>query len=89
MNTNIIKQKNFKPINFNLQHVDLCFNLNNLKTHITNTMHFTNVSGDIYLNGIDIELISISLNNKILTPIEYVYDSSKIIIPKAPKKSII
>ena len=89
MNTNIIKQKNFKPINFNLQHVDLCFNLNNLKTHVTNTMHFTNVSGDIYLNGIDIKLISISLNNKILTPIEYVYDSSKIIIPKAPKKSII
>jgi len=89
MNTNIIKQKDFKPINFNLQHVDLCFNLNNLKTCITNTMNFTDVSGDIYLNGIDIELISISLNNKILTPTEYIYDSSKIIIPKPPKKSII
>ena len=89
MNTNIIKQNSFKPINFNLQHVNLCFNLNNLKTRVTNTMIFTNVLGDIYLDGIGIDLISISLNNKILTPAEYIYDSSKIIIPKAPKKSTI
>ena len=89
MNTNIIKQNSFKPINFNLQHVDLCFNLNSLKTRVTNTMIFTNVLGDIYLDGIGIDLISISLNNKILTPAEYIYDSSKIIIPKVPKKSTI
>jgi hypothetical protein len=81
MNTNIIKQNSFKPINFNLQHVDLRFNLNSLKTRVTNTMIFTNVLGDIYLDGIGIDLISISLNNKILTPAEYIYDSSKIIIP--------
>ena len=69
MNTNIIKQKHFKPINFNLQHVDLCFYLNPIKTHVINTMLFTNVIGDILLNGIGIELISISLNGKTLKPI--------------------
>ena len=89
MNTNIIKQKHFKPINFNLQHVDLCFYLNPIKTHVINTMLFTNVIGDILLNGIGIELISISLNGKTLKPIEYIHDNYKIIIPKAPKKSTI
>ena len=89
MNTNIIKQKNYKPINFNLQHVNLCFYLNPIKTHVTNTMLFINVIGDILLNGIGIELISITLNGKTLKPIEYIHDNSKIIIPKAPKKSTI
>ena len=89
MNTNIIKQKHFKPINFNLQHVDLCFYLNPIKTHVINTMLFKNVIGDILLNGIGIELISISLNGKTLKPIEYIHDNYKIIIPKAPKKSTI
>ena len=89
MNTNIIKQKNYKPISFNLHKVDLCFNLNMLKTSVSNTMYFTDVSGDIHLNGIGIELISISLNDRFLKPLEYIHDNSKIIIPKAPKKSTI
>ena len=55
MNTNIIKQNSLKPINFNLQHVDLRFNLNSLKTRVTNTIIFTNVLGDIYLDGISID----------------------------------
>ena len=55
MNTNIIKQNSFKPINFNLQHVDLCFNLNSLKTCVTNIMIFTTMLGDIYLDGISID----------------------------------
>jgi hypothetical protein len=55
MNTNIIKQNSFKPINFNLQHVDLCFNLNSLKTRVTNIMIFTTVLGDIYLDEISID----------------------------------
>ena len=89
MIVNIIKQKHFKPINFNLQHVDLCFYLNPIKTHVINTMLFTNVIGDILLNGIGIELISISLNGKTLKPIFDSIQNSKIIIPKAPKKSTI
>ena len=44
---------------------------------------------DIHLNGIGIELISISLNDRLLKPLEYIHDNSKIIIPKAPKKSTI
>ena len=62
MNSKIIKQRDYKAPNFVLQAVNLDFLLNNNNTYVKNRMKFTNIIGDICLDGIDLELISISLN---------------------------
>ena len=66
MNSKIIKQRDYKAPNFVLQAVNLDFFLKENNTYVKNRMKFTNIIGDICLDGIDIELISISLNKKIL-----------------------
>ena len=71
MNSKIIKQRDYKAPNFVLQAVNLDFILNKNNTYVKNRMKFTNIIGDICLNGIDLKLISISLNKKILQPKEY------------------
>ena len=68
MNSKIIKQRDYKAPNFVLQAVNLDFFLKENNTYVKNRMKFTNIIGDICLDGIDLELISISLNKKILKP---------------------
>ena len=64
MNSKIIKQRDYKAPNFVLQAVNLDFILKKNNTYVKNRMKFTNIIGDICLNGIDLKLISISLNKK-------------------------
>ena len=87
MNKKIIKQSDYQTVNFNLKEVKLHFKLNETHTCITNIMTFNKVYGDIHLDGIDIELVSIAVNNKLLKPSDYKYDDTKIIISNAPKDS--
>ena len=54
-----------------------------------NRMKFTNIIGDICLDGIDLELISISLNKKILKPKEYKQKEKEIVIFSPPKNCTI
>ena len=76
MNKKIIKQSDYQTVNFNLKEVKLHFKLNETHTCITNIMTFNKVYGDIYLDGIDIELVSIAVNNKLLKPSDYKYDDT-------------
>ena len=69
MNSKIIKQRDYKAVNFVLQDVNLEFILDDINTSVINKMKFTNVKGEICLDGIDLELISISINDKISSDI--------------------
>ena len=89
MNSKIIKQRDYKAPNFVLQAVNLDFILNKNNTYVKNRMKFTNIIGDICLNGIDLELISISLNKKILQPKEYIKKEKEIVIFAPPKNCTI
>lgn len=89
MNTKIIKQSNYKTVNFILQDVNLHFNLNETETSVINTMKFTNVVGKIHLDGINIKLVSISLNKKILSYSDYIHNDKQITILNPPRNCII
>ena len=89
MNSKIIKQSDYKAANFVLQDVNLEFILNSRNTTVTNTMRFINTSGDIILDGVEVELISISLNNKKLNSREYKQNKKQITIFSPPKISTI
>ena len=89
MNSKIIKQRDYKAPNFVLQAVNLDFFLKENNTYVKNRMKFTNIIGDICLDGIDLELISISLNKKILNPKEYIKKEKEIVIFSPPKNCTI
>ena len=89
MNSKIIKQRDYKAPNFVLQAVNLDFLLKKNNTYVKNRMKFTNIIGDICLDGIDLELISISLNKKILKPKEYIKKEKEIVIFSPPKNCTI
>ena len=89
MNSKIIKQRDYKAPNFVLQAVNLDFFLKENNTYVKNIMKFTNIIGDICLDGIDLELISISLNKKILKPKEYIKKEKEIVIFSPPKNCTI
>ena len=89
MNSKITKQSDYKAANFVLQDVNLEFILNSRNTTVTNTMRFINTSGDIILDGVEVELISISLNNKKLNSREYKQNKKQITIFSPPKISTI
>ena len=89
MNSKIIKQRDYKAPNFVLQAVNLDFFLKENNTYVKNRMKFNNIIGDICLDGIDLELISISLNKKILNPKEYIKKEKEIVIFSPPKNCTI
>ena len=89
MNSKIIKQRDYKAPNFVLQAVNLDFFLKENNTYVKNRMKFNNIIGDICLDGIDLELISISLNKKILKPKEYIKKEKEIVIFSPPKNCTI
>jgi aminopeptidase N len=89
MNSKITKQSDYKAANFVLQDVNLEFILNSRNTTVTNTMRFINTSGDIILDGVEVELISIFLNNKKLNSREYKQNKKQITIFSPPKISTI
>ena len=89
MNSKIIKQRDYKAPNFVLQTVNLDFILRDNNTYVKNKMKFTNIIGNICLDGIDLELISISLNKKILKPKEYIKKEKEIVIFSPPKNCTI
>ena len=84
MNSKIIKQTDYKAVNFVLQDVNLEFILDDINTSVINKMKFTNVEGEICLDGIDLELISISINDKILTKEDYKKNKAQLIIFSPP-----
>ena len=89
MNSKIIKQRDYKVVNYVLQAVKLEFTLNDTNTIVINTMKFNNIIGDICLDGIGTKLISIYLNKIKLTPKEYKKNKTHIIIPSPPKNCTI
>ncbi len=89
MNSKITKQSDYKAANFVLQDVNLEFILNSRNTTVTNTMRFINTSGDIILDGVEVGLISIFLNNKKLNSREYKQNKKQITIFSPPKISTI
>ena len=89
MNSKIIKQTDYKAVNFVLQDVNLEFILDDINTSVINKMKFTNVEGEICLDGIDLELISISINDKILTKEDYKKNKAQLIIFSPPNSCTI
>ena len=89
MNSKIIKQRDYRAVNFVLQDVNLEFILNDTKTSVINKMRFTNILGDICLDGIGLELISISINKKILTQEQYKINEAELIIYSPPNNCTI
>ncbi|MAU28229.1 MAG: aminopeptidase N, partial [Pelagibacterales bacterium] len=89
MNSKIIKQTDYKAVNFVLQDVNLEFILDDINTSVINKMKFTNVEGEICLDGIDLELISISINDKILTKEDYKKYKAQLIIFSPPNSCTI
>ena len=83
-------RSDYQPYPFNIIQTHLSFRLNANETTITSRIRFENINQqadtDLILNGEHISLVSIALNQKLLTPEQYQLTDKTLTILKAPKQ---
>ncbi len=88
-----IYRKNYTVPSFLVKTVDLTFELNPEKTRVfakTELSHNPDAKNeDIVLYGEELELVSISLNNRLLSPKDYSLKNGILRITKAPKNALL
>ncbi|WP_409433503.1 aminopeptidase N [Litorimonas sp. RW-G-Af-16] len=77
--------KNYKPPNFKIDSVYLDFDLSQKKTRVKSKMQITRVAaGDLELDGEEINLVSVTVNDKVLSRSNYRLTQNKLILTKLP-----
>jgi aminopeptidase N len=83
----IINLADYTKPNFEVNNVYLDFQLDKTNTIVKNTMQISRLSeGSLVLNGENIDLISVKINNQILKKEQYRVTNSKLIINDTPNK---
>ena len=77
--------KDYQPVPFQIDSVDLHFNLGEQQTVVTSTLKMQrNASGILRLDGQELELVSIKLDDKELAADRYVVDAESLTIVELP-----
>jgi len=89
-----IYRKDYLAYPWDVNHLDLHFDIGIETTIVRAEMAFELKDGagapqDIVLNGSDLQLVSIRLNDRILTTDDYVLEGETLTIPGAPQNSIL
>jgi aminopeptidase N len=85
----LIRRKDYTPYPWKLSQVALNFDIGEQLTTVTSVIHFKLIEpgknhADIVLDGQEIELLSISVDDHDLPPGGYSIDASRLVIPDAP-----
>jgi len=89
-----IFRKDYTAYPWDVNHLDLNFDIGRETTIVRSEMAFhlkdqTRSTHDIVLNGSNLQLVSLSLNDCLLSEDEYVIDGETLTIPGAPRKSVL
>ena len=83
----VINLADYTKPNFEVNNVYLDFQLDKTNTIVKNTMQISRLSeGSLVLNGENIDLISVKINNQLLKKEQYRVTNSKLIINDTPNK---
>ena len=89
-----IYRKDYTVYPWDIDQLDLHFDIGLETTVVRAEMEFQLIDGatapqDIVLNGSDLELVSMTLNGRVLTAEDYVVEGETLTIPDAPQKSVL
>ena len=89
-----IYRKDYTAYPWDIAQLDLHFDIDLETTVVRAEMEFQLIDGatapqDIVLNGSDLELVSMTLNGRVLTAEDYVVEGETLTIPDAPQKSVL
>lgn len=90
----VIRRKDYTPYPWELKKLALDFVIGEQVTTVSSEMHFKLAAGnvtqhEIVLDGQQLELVSISLNNLALTADEYSCDANRLLIHAAPAECVL
>jgi len=90
----VIYRKNYTAYPWNVKHLDLHFDIGAETTTVHAEMEFQQKNDDhgpqdIVLNGSDLQLVSLKLNDRILGEDDYIVDGEQLTIRDAPAKSVL
>ncbi|MEE3278499.1 MAG: aminopeptidase N [Pseudomonadota bacterium] len=86
---NIVRLEDYQPYSFELESTDLTFDIRADHTDVESTTSFRRKNDEqnaLELDGIDLELLSIAIDNRPLTSNEYSVDSTKLSIVDLPER---
>ncbi|BCD92236.1 aminopeptidase N [Francisella halioticida] len=86
--------KDYKPSNYLINETHLTFNLDESKTIVTADLHITkdpanNESNSLVLDGVDLKLLSIKIDNKDLSKYDFDINNNQLIIHEVPGNFIL
>ena len=86
--------KDYKPSNYLINETHLTFNLDESKTVVTADLHITknpanNESNSLILDGVDLKLLSIKINNKDLSKSDFNVNNNQLTIYKVPENFVL
>ena len=89
-----IYRKDYMAYPWDVMQLDLHFDIGAETTTVRAEMEFrlkdgTSTTQDIVLNGSDLQLISMTLNGRVLGADDYVIKGETLTIPEAPQKSVL
>ena len=89
-----IYRKDYKAYPWDVTKLDLYFDIGRESTAVRAEMEFQlknkeSTTQDIVLNGSNLELLSLSVNGRLLSDDEYVINGETLTIPDAPRKSVL
>jgi len=77
--------KNYTPYPFRIEHIDLRFELEETRTHVTARSHWRRqVAGALRLDGQELELVAVRLDGRALAADEYTVDADALTIAQVP-----
>ena len=90
----LIYRKDYTVYPWDVKQLDLYFDIGSESTTVRAEMEFqskdeSKQSQDIVLNGIDLKLVSLSLNGRLLSEEDYTVAGETLTIPAAPAKSVL
>ncbi|APC95139.1 aminopeptidase N [Francisella tularensis subsp. novicida] len=86
--------KDYKPSNYLIDETHLTFELDESKTRVTANLHIVanrenRENNTLVLDGVELKLLSIKLNNKQLSPAEFAVNENQLIINNVPEKFVL
>lgn len=86
--------KDYKPSNYLIDETHLIFELDESKTRVTANLYIVanrenRENNTLVLDGVELKLLSIKLNNKQLSPAEFAVNENQLIINNVPEKFVL
>ncbi|KYW85845.1 aminopeptidase N, partial [Francisella hispaniensis] len=86
--------KDYKPSNYLIDETHLTFELDESKTRVTANLYIVanpenRENNTLVLDGVELKLLSVKLNDKELSPAEFVVNENQLIIENVPEKFIL